>query len=239
MNYKLVLIDLDDTLFDYPKAENSAFRSTFEEMGFFKENRFLKNQNSEEFYTEIKREYEKINSQLWKDLEKGIIDKEELKVIRFEKIIKKFKLEYDSQKMSEIYLKKLGEGIFPFKSTEKLCKYLHSKYKIGIVTNGIKEVQYSRIKNSSIANYIDKIIVSDEVGVNKPDKRIFEFAINYFGILDKSEVVMIGDSLEADIKGGINAGVDTCWVNLKNMKNKSKIIPKYEIRNLEEIFGIL
>ena len=239
MNYKLVLIDLDDTLFDYPKAENSAFRSTFEEMGFFKENRFLKNQNNEEFYTEIKREYEKINSQLWKDLEKGIVNKEELKVIRFEKIIKKFKLEYDSQKMSEIYLKKLGEGIFPFKSTEKLCKYLHSKYKIGIVTNGIKEVQYSRIKNSSISNYIDKIIISDEVGVNKPDKRIFEFAINYFGILDKSEVVMIGDSLEADIKGGINAGVDTCWVNLKNMKNKSKIIPKYEIRNLEEIFGIL
>ena len=239
MNYKLVLIDLDDTLFDYPKAENSAFRSTFEEMGFFKENRFLKNQNSEEFYTEIKKEYEKINSQLWKDLEKGVVDKEELKIIRFEKIIKKFELEYDSQKMSEIYLKKLGEGIFPFKSTEKLCKYLHLKYKIGIVTNGIKEVQYSRIKNSSIANYIDKIIVSDEVGVNKPDKRIFEFAINYFGILDKSEVVMIGDSLEADIKGGINAGVDTCWVNLKNMKNKSKIIPKYEIRNLEEIFGIL
>lgn len=239
MNYKLVLIDLDDTLFDYPKAENSAFRSTFEEMGFFKENRFLKNQNSEEFYTEIKKEYEKINSQLWKDLEKGVVDKEELKIIRFEKIIKKFELEYDSQKMSEIYLKKLGEGIFPFKSTEKLCKYLHLKYKIGIVTNGIKEVQYSRIKNSSIANYIDKIIVSDEVGVNKPDKRIFEFAINHFGILDKSEVVMIGDSLEADIKGGINAGVDTCWVNLKNMKNKSKIIPKYEIRNLEEIFGIL
>ena len=239
MNYKLVLIDLDDTLFDYPKAENSAFRSTFEEMGFFKENRFLKNQNSEKFYTEIKKEYEKINSQLWKDLEKGVVDKEELKIIRFEKIIKKFELEYDSQKMSEIYLKKLGEGIFPFEVTEKLCKYLHSKYKVGIVTNGIKEVQYPRIQNSVIAKYIDKIIISDEIGVNKPDERIFEFAINYFGILDKSEVVMIGDSLEADIKGGINAGVDTCWVNLKNMKNKSKIIPKYEIRNLEEIFGIL
>ena len=88
MNYKLVLIDLDDTLFDYPKAENSAFRSTFEEMEFFKENRFLKNQNSEEFYTEIKREYEKINSQLWKDLEKGIIDKEELKVRACLKTIK-------------------------------------------------------------------------------------------------------------------------------------------------------
>ena len=188
MNYKLVLIDLDDTLFDYSKAENSAFRSTFEEMGFFKENRFLKNQNSEEFYTEIKREYEKINSQLWKDLEKGIVNKEELKVIRFEKIIKKFKLEYDCQKMSEIYLKKLGEGIFPFKSTEKLCKYLHSKYKIGIVTNGI---------------------------------------------------IMIGDSLEADIKGGQNAGIDTCWVNLRNNVNDTGIVPKYEVNKLEKLFEIL
>ena len=239
MNYKLVLIDLDDTLFDYPKAENSAFRSTFEEMEFFKENRFLKNQNNEEFYTEIKREYEKINSQLWKDLEKGIVNKEELKVIRFEKIIKKFKLEYDSQKMSEIYLKKLGEGIFPFKSTEKLCKYLHSKYKIGIVTNGIKEVQYSRIKNSSISNYIDKIIISDEVGVNKPDKKIFEYAMNYFEISDKKTVIMIGDSLEADIKGGQNAGIDTCWVNLRNNVNDTGIVPKYEVNKLEKLFEIL
>ena len=208
-------------------------------MEFFKENRFLKNQNSEEFYTEIKREYEKINSQLWKDLEKGIVNKEELKVIRFEKIIKKFKLEYDSQKMSEVYLKKLGEGIFPFKSTEKLCKYLHSKYKIGIVTNGIKEVQYSRIKNSSISNYIDKIIISDEVGVNKPDKKIFEYAMNYFEISDKKTVIMIGDSLEADIKGGQNAGIDTCWVNLRNNVNDTGIVPKYEVNKLEKLFEIL
>ena len=239
MNYKLVLIDLDDTLFDYPKAENSAFRSTFEEMGFFKENRFFKNQNSEEFYTEIKKEYEKINSQLWKDLEKGVVDKEELKIIRFEKIIKKFNLEYDSQKMSEIYLKKLGEGIFPFKSTEKLCKYLHSKYKVGIVTNGIKEVQYPRIKNSIIAKYIDKIIVSDEIGANKPDKRIFEYAMNCFGIKDKNEVIMVGDSLGADIEGGKNAGIDTCWVNLRNNVNDTGIISKYEVTKLEELFEIL
>jgi len=239
MNYKLVLIDLDDTLFDYPKAENSAFRSTFEEMGFFKENRFLKNQNSEKFYTEIKNEYEKINSQLWKDLEKGKIDKDKLKVLRFEKIIEEFDLKYNPYEMSELYLKKLGEGIFPFEATEKLCEYLHSKYKVGIVTNGIKEVQHSRIENSTIAKYIDKIIISDEVGVNKPDKRIFEYAMNYFEIMDKSEVIMIGDSLGADIKGGQNAGIDTCWVNLRNNVNDTGIVPKYEVRKLGELFEIL
>jgi len=238
MNYKLVLIDLDDTLFDYPKTEKTAFRNTFEELGFFVESE-LSNAKKEEIYEKIKDRYKDVNLQLWKDLEKGAVDKDRLKVVRFEKIIEEFDLKYNPYEMSELYLKKLGEGIFPFEATEKLCEYLHSKYKVGIVTNGIKEVQYSRIENSAIAKYIDKIIISDEVGVNKPDKRIFEYAMNYFEIMDKSEVIMIGDSLGADIKGGQNAGIDTCWVNLRNNVNDTGIVPKYEVRKLEEMFEIL
>ena len=238
MNYKLVLIDLDDTLFDYPKTEKTAFRNTFEELGFFVESE-LSNDKKEEIYEKIKDRYKDVNLQLWKDLEKGAVDKDRLKVVRFEKIIEEFDLKYNPYEMSELYLKKLGEGIFPFEATEKLCEYLHSKYKVGIVTNGIKEVQHSRIENSTIAKYIDKIIISDEVGVNKPDKRIFEYAMNYFEIMDKSEVIMIGDSLGADIKGGQNAGIDTCWVNLRNNVNDTGIVPKYEVRKLEELFEIL
>lgn len=238
MSYKLVLIDLDDTLFDYPKTEKTAFRNTFEELGFFMESE-LGNAKKEEIYEKIKDRYKDVNLQLWKDLEKGAVDKDRLKVVRFEKIIEEFDLKYNPYEMSELYLKKLGEGIFPFDATEKLCEYLHSKYKVGIVTNGIKEVQHSRIENSTIAKYIDKIIISDEVGINKPDKRIFEYAMNYFEIMDKSEVIMIGDSLGADIKGGQNAGIDTCWVNLRNNVNDTGIVPKYEVRKLEELFEIL
>ena len=238
MSYKLVLIDLDDTLFDYPKTEKTAFRNTFEELGFFVESELSKDKK-EEIYEKIKDRYKDVNFQLWKDLEKGAVDKDRLKVVRFEKIIEEFDLKYDPYEMSELYLKKLGEGIFPFEATEKLCEYLHSKYKVGIVTNGIKEVQHSRIENSTIAKYIDKIIISDEVGVNKPDKRIFEYAMNYFEIMDKSEVIMIGDSLGADIKGGQNAGIDTCWVNLRNNVNDTGIVPKYEVNKLEKLFEIL
>ena len=238
MSYKLVLIDLDDTLFDYPKTEKTAFRNTFEELGFFVKSE-LSNDKKEEIYEKIKDRYKDVNLQLWKDLEKGVVDKDRLKVVRFEKIIEEFDLKYDPYEMSELYLKKLGEGIFPFEATEKLCEYLHSKYKVGIVTNGIKEVQHSRIENSAIAKYIDKIIISDEVGVNKPDKRIFEYAMNYFEIMDKSEVIMIGDSLGADIKGGQNAGIDTCWVNLRNNVNDTGIIPNYEVNKLEKLFEIL
>jgi len=206
MSYKLVLIDLDDTLFDYPKTEKEAFRRTFEELGFFMESE-LGNDKKEEIYEKIKDRYKDVNLQLWKDLEKGAVDKDRLKVVRFEKIIEEFDLKYDPHEMSELYLKKLGEGIFPFEATEKLCEYL--------------------------------IIISDEVGVNKPDKRIFEYAMNYFEIMNKSEVIMIGDSLGADIKGGQNAGIDTCWINLRNNVNDTGIVPKYEVRKLEELFEIL
>lgn len=238
MNYKLVLIDLDDTLFDYPKTEKVAFRNTFEELEFFQESELGK-EEKEKIYEKVKNRYKDINLQLWKDLENGTVDKDRLKVVRFEQLIKEFDLEYNPHEMSELYLKKLGEGIFPFEATEKLCEYLHSKYKVGIVTNGIKEVQHSRIENSKIAKYIDKIIISDEVGVNKPDKRIFEYAMNYFGISDKKAVIMIGDSLGADIKGGQNVGIDTCWVNLRNNLNDTGITPKYEVNKLEELFEIL
>ncbi|BBM40236.1 HAD-superfamily hydrolase [Leptotrichia shahii] len=238
MKYELVLIDLDDTLFDYSKTEDSAFRKTFKKMGFFQVNQIEK-EKMEENYEKIRKKYKEVNLQLWKDLEKGKMDKDKLKVLRFEKIIEEFGLEYDSVEISELYLKKLGESVFPFTVTEKLCEYLHSKYKVGIITNGIKEVQYSRIKNSSIGKYIDKLVISEEVGVNKPDKKIFEYAMEYLGISDKKLAIMVGDSLMADIKGGQNAGIDTCWVNLKNIINDTGIIPKYEVKKLEELFEIL
>lgn len=238
MKYKLVLMDLDDTLFDYPKAENTAFRNTFKELGFFEKNEF-EECGREEIYNEIKDRYKVINLQLWKDLENGDVDKYRLRILRFEKIIREFNLEYSAERMNVVYTKKLSEGIFPFEASEKLCEYLHSKYKIGIITNGIKEVQYPRIQNSVIAKYIDKIIVSDEIEVNKPDKRIFEYAMNYFGVKNKKEVIMIGDSLGADIKSGQNVEIDTCWVNLRNNVNDTGIIPKYEVKKLEELFEIL
>lgn len=120
-----------------------------------------------------------------------------------------------------------------------MCKYLYGKYKLGIVTNGMKEVQYSRIGKSPIGKYIDKIIISEEVGISKPNPGIFEYALKELGAEDKEEAIMVGDSLSADIQGGINFGIDTCWVNLKNDAPNDKIKPKYVVTKLEEICNIL
>ena len=160
MKYELVLIDLDDTLFDYSKTEDSAFRKTFEKMGFFQVNQIEK-EKIEENYEKIRKRYKEINLQLWKDLEKGKMDKDKLKVLRFEKIIEKFGLEYDSIEVSKLYLKKLGEGVFPFEATEKLCEYLHSKYKVGDVVKH-KKFGRGKIKKVDMKSMIVEFMVGEK-----------------------------------------------------------------------------
>ena len=230
--YKTILFDIDNTLFDYPKAEKYAIKATFEDFDFFR------NRSKSEF-EEIKKEYKVINDLLWEKLEKGEITSAELKVERFRMLFEKANLNYNPEEFSKQYLKRLGEGAFLLDGAEEVCKYLYGKYRLGIVTNGMKEVQYSRVGKSSVGKYIDKIIISEEVGISKPNAGIFEYALKELGTKDKKEAIMIGDSLSADIQGGINFGIDTCWVNLKNDVPNDKIKPKYVVTKLKEICEIL
>ena len=103
------------------------------------------------------------------------------------------------------------------------------------MTNGIKEVQRSRFGRSSIHTLFSDIIISDEVGVAKPDKRIFEIAFENMSILDKSTVLMVGDNLSSDIKGGINFGIDTCWYNPNHFEQDPEIRATYELKNLQDL----
>ena len=146
--YKIILLDIDNTLFDYPKAEKYAIKATFEDFDFF-------SNGSESEFEEIKKEYKVINDLLWEKLEKGEITSTELKVERFRMLFEKANLSYNPEEFSKQYLKRLGEGAFLLDGAEEVCKYLYGKYKLGIVTNGMKEVQYSRIGKSPIGKYID------------------------------------------------------------------------------------
>ena len=206
--YKVILIDIDDTLFDYKKAEDNAIRRVFEDFEYFE-----KEKNVERF-EEIKKKYNIINKDRWEKLEKDLITRDELKVRRFKELFKVANLSYNPEEFSSRYLERLGEGVFLFDGAEDLCRYMKKKYKVAIVTNGIKEVQTSRIKNSGIAEYVDEIIISDELGISKPHPGIFEYALKKLRHENKNDVIMIGDSQTADIQGGINFGIDTCWINL-------------------------
>ena len=136
-------------------------------------------------------------------------------------------------------MKHLGDGSFLFDGAIELVQDLSKKYTLSIVTNGLSAVQERRIKQSVIAKYFKDIVISEEFGVSKPHPHIFEHAINNLGNFSKDEVLMIGDSLSSDIRGGINFNIDTCWFNPNKSENKTDLTPTYEVDDFEEIRNLL
>jgi FMN phosphatase YigB (HAD superfamily) len=116
---------------------------------------------------------------------------------------------------------------------------LSSRYVLTLITNGISSVQRSRLKAAGIEKYFKKIVISEEIGFKKPDKKFFDEALRQNINPLKEEILVIGDSLSSDILGGINYGLDTCWYNPEGKTNTSGITPEYEISSLDELLKIV
>lgn len=227
MKYEIIIFDADDTLFDFKKAEKEAFKNTMLEFNIeYDEGYHLK-------------EYSNINSAIWKEFEKGLITQEELKVERFKRFSEKLKIKFDEIKFANSYTRNLSFASFLYDDSIELIENLHKDYRLTIITNGLTEVQHKRIRNSVIGKYFEEVVISEEVGAAKPDIRIFEHALNKINYTDKRKVLMVGDSLSSDIKGGINFGIDTCWFNPGKAENKSGLNPTYEITKLALLKNIL
>lgn len=153
-------------------------------------------------------------------MKRELYKKDQLRTERFLRLFNEF---------GNCYLERLGKAGFLIDGSEDICKYLSRKYKLVILTNGMKEVQLSRFGQSSIKQYISDIIISEEVGVNKQNPYIFEYTLDRLNHGDKDSVIIIGDSLTSDIQGGINFGIDTCWLNLDNVYNDTNIQPNISL----------
>lgn len=226
MKYKAALFDADGTLFDYDKAELEALYNTCE---------FLQVECSNNFI-EL---YKKFNSGVWRDFENKKIDTKTLRWKRFQLLFDELKIEIDPKYVSTLYLDYLSQKSYLLNGAEELIKNLYKRIKISIITNGISEVQRRRIGLSKINKYFDQIIISDEIGSPKPEPMIFEKTLEFYKDIEKKDVIIIGDNLESDIKGGVDYGIDTCWFNPNKTKNDSKIEPKYEISTLKDFLGIV
>lgn len=227
MKYEILFFDADETLFDFKKSEEFALDKLISSL----------NTNLDKDY--CINTYKEINTNIWKEFEQNLISSDDLKVERFRRLLDKLNLSLNPQDLSDMYTSYLAEGSFIYDETEDLLKYLHKKYKIVIITNGLASVQNKRIKESIVKDYFDEVIISDEIKISKPNPKIFEYALNKINHLDKSSVLMIGDSLSSDIKGGFNAGIDTCWFNPSKGENTLGITPTYEISSLLELKNIL
>ena len=226
MKYTALLIDVDDTLLDFLRCEENAFLKTCEA---------YKIENASKIYPR----YSQINDNVWKELELGQIERKEVVVERFRRLFKELNLNFDPAEFNYEYRKNLSNFHFFIDGAEDFLKTIKGKFEICALTNGIKFVQDIRIKESGLDNYFDKIFISEESGYAKPDRRFFDWAIERMNEQERTKILMLGDSLTSDMKGGINAELDTCWFNPHNKENHLNLPLTYTVKTYDEILKIL
>lgn len=223
---KFVFFDLDDTLFDFHKAEHIALTKTLIELGLEPKRQVL------DLYSDI-------NAAHWKMLEQGKLTREQVKVQRYACLFENIGVNQDPVKAARIYEKFLSQGHYYIDGAEQVLRQLHGTCSMYLVSNGSTDIQRSRIASSDIEQYFDGIFISEEVGYNKPSKAYFDVCFAQIPDFEKEKAVILGDSLSSDILGGQNAGITTVWFNPKHLQSTTNITPDYEIGGLMEFVQLL
>ena len=224
-----IFFDLDHTLWDFEKNSSEAITELFDQFDLHKKIKSL---------PDFLEEYQKVNAVYWHRYNKGEIDKQTVRYGRFFDIFSNYKIEDYKDlavKFADEYLiiAPTKKNIFPF--THDVLTYLKLKYRLHIITNGFKEVQTIKMSTTNLNEYFDVIICSEDVGVNKPNPKIFYEALKKSGS-SISESLMIGDTYEADILGAQNIGMKTIHFNPKKEPKKTESI---EIHCLSELKRLL
>ncbi|MGE4287680.1 MAG: YjjG family noncanonical pyrimidine nucleotidase [Salinivirgaceae bacterium] len=228
MKYKYLFFDLDRTLWDYKANSEQTLIDLVKT--------FTPQLSSQtRLFIEI---FYKVNEALWLQYRDGIISKEYLSSSRFIQVYKHFGIDAVSmaEEIAQYYIVQSPQKNKLFPDTRKVLSYLKSmNYSLYLLTNGFLEVQKVKIRTSDIERYFEGMITSEEVGYQKPDSRIFEYALRNTGG-QKNNSIMIGDDLDNDIFGAQNFGIDTIYFNPQRTTHKGN--PTYEINNLIELIGL-
>lgn len=227
MKYDYLLFDADNTLLDFDENERVSIYNTFDHFGIPCDENTLKM-------------YHEINIMYWRMLDEGKITRDVLLVKRFETLYEKLGIKGDPAATEDFYRVQLGLGNQLVPGAIELCMQLKlAGYKLYIVTNGVAKTQHDRLNGSGLAPIMDGIFISDEIGYNKPAKQFFEYVANHIEGFDPNKALVIGDSLTSDIKGGVDFGLDTCWINFYGKRNDSDIKSTYEIPSILDVPTIL
>lgn len=221
-----VLLDLDDTILDFKKAEKIAVSKTFRGIGI-------------EPTDAVVERYSEINVGQWEKLELGIITREEVLSSRFDMLFEELGVDYSGYEAQLTYEKLLEIGHYFMSGAEEMLKALYRKYDLYIVSNGTASVQYSRLASAGISHMFKGIFISEHMGTQKPSKEFFEKCFAAIPGFDREKAIVVGDSLTSDIRGGINAGIMTCWYNPQNKAPRADIVPDYTITELSELSGLI
>lgn len=237
--FDAVLWDLDGTLLDFLYAQRQAIIRCFESIG-------------REATEEIIQHYTAINDSYWKRFELGEVTKEQLLTGRFVSLFEAYQItDADVSVFQREYQENLGRVYRYLDDSFELCCNLRGKVKQYVITNGTTSVQESKLQLSGLSELMDGIFISEQIGVPKPQKGFFDHCLHAMSEdgegVDKDRLLIVGDSLTSDIKGGVLSGIPTCWyrpddifdTDVTARENYEKYKPDYEINRLCQIYEIL
>lgn len=226
MAVNTILFDLDNTLFDFNKAERMALTKTLLEIGITPNDLMLDR-------------FSQLNLAQWKLLEQGKLNRSQVKVRRFQLLFDEINLQQDAQQAAKTYESLLGVGHFFMEGAQQLLDILSPRYDLYLVTNGTARVQKSRIQSAGLEKYLKGVFISEEIGFDKPSLAYFSYCFEHIPGFEKQLSIIVGDSLTSDIQGGKNADIRTVWFNPSCECNHSDIIPDYQIQRLSELPALL
>lgn len=228
-----VWVDLDDTVWDF-------YANSWDSLG-----EIYYQEGLDAYFSSVddwREKYFKCNHSLWPLYNEGKITKEYLQLERFRRVLDEAGYPQDqlvekAKALDPLYLSILGAKTRLIDGAREMLEYLKGKgYKIGLISNGFYEVQYRKMRSTNIEHFFDVVVLSDDIGVNKPDRRIFDYALKKAGATAETSLI-VGDNPDTDIAGALAAGWKAVFFNPKGLTNV--VEGAMEIHSLKEIVEIL
>lgn len=223
---KMILFDLDDTLFDFKACERQALSAVLRAFSL-------------PFDSSDLSDYSAINDRMWKKLEKGEITRDALRVDRFEIFLSRFPEPPSPIDFADRYMEALADTSALIEGARELLEYLSPRYALYAVTNGYVQTQRGRILKADIGKYFRDVFISQQVGFTKPKKEFFDYCAAHIPNFELSAVVLVGDSLTSDIAGGNAYGLTTVLYDPSGEKGDPAVRPDHVIRSLSELPPLL
>lgn len=222
MRYEWILFDADETLFSF--RSYNGLKTMLARYGI-------------DFTESDYEAFQAVNKPLWVAYQNNEITAKDIQTRRFAKLSEQTGV--DALQLNQELMAEMAMVSKPLDGAMEVLEALYGKVKMGIITNGFTELQQKRLENTNTIKYFEIIVVSEQIGAAKPDKQVFDYAFALMDEFDKTKVLMVGDTLASDVKGGYNAGIDTCWFNHLNVLNDTDIHPTYEIKQISELLKII
>ena len=223
MRYRGILIDADDTLFDFQAGNRNAVRRLMDEIGYRHPDRYD--------------QYETINQSCWAELERGLMTQSQLQTERFTRFFTRYGVPGDPYCAGQRFAKLLGQQAVLLPGAEAAVRAIAERLPVLILTNGVTVTQKRRLALSPLKDVVAGLVISQEVGCAKPDPAIFDIALERLGV-SRRDALMIGDGVNSDIRGANSAGIDACWLNPSGRTLPAGVHAEYEIADIRQCVSV-